>query len=117
MRDARALGERAEADGVGSAGESLPLRSPFQKIPGDGFGDFVAGLAVGGKMDDGAASGVQRVGLNMGGIHFEAIESFAGFAAEVVVADTAGDDAGIAEQMGHVGKIGGSAAELFFVGE
>ena len=64
-----------------------------------------------------AARVANRVGLNVGGIHFEVIENFAGFAAEVVVADTAGDDAGIAEQMGHVGKIGGSAAELFLVGE
>ena len=109
----RTLRERAEADGVGGGSELLPLRSPFEEIPRDIFDNIESGLAGWVDIDLGDTGGMSRVDLKKFAAETDALKAASSVAAERVAADTARHDAVIAQEAGHVGKVGGRAAEFF----
>ena len=116
-RNGIALCERAEADGVSGTSQRNPVLGKFQKIPRNVFGDPIFGLAFGIYFDFYSSGGMRKIALNAIDVQAAGLEMPKRFLAETIIADAAGDDAGIAEQRGDVREICGSAAELFTAGE
>ena len=112
-----ALRQRAEANGVSGAGERDPVFGKFHEIPGDTFGNLIFGLAFGVDIDFYGSSGMNWIALDAADIEAIGFEVPERFLAESIIADTAGDDAGVTEESSDVGEIGGSAAQLFAFGE
>lgn len=111
-----ALGEGAEADGVGLLGEVLHLGVPLEVVPGGVFDDVVGGVAVL-EADEDLAGGPVGVDLDEFGVHAPVLELLEEVVAEAVVTD-AGEDQGLdavvlAESVGVDGDVEGGAAEDF----
>ena len=98
-------------------GERDPILREFHKIPGNIFGDLIFGLAIGVDFDFDCAGGMDGIALDAADIEAVGFEVPERFLTEAIIADTAGDDAGVTEESSDVGEIGGSAAELFAFGE
>ncbi len=112
-----ALGEGAEAKGVGAGDDGAGEGGGGDIIPGDVFADGEARLAVGIQLDTGGAGGGGGIDGDALGEKLHVVKARQHFAAEEVVAD-AGNEAGFgAEGLGVVGEVGGGAAELLAPGE
>ena len=117
MRLRRTLRKCAEADGVCGRSQLLPFRRPFEVIPGATGREFKGRLSHRIDIYFRRTRGMLRVDLEEFAAEADAFEATSSGAAERVAADAAGDDAVIAEKAGHVGEIGGCAAEFFPFGE
>jgi len=91
------LCERTEADGVSGTSQGNPILGKLQKIPRYIFGDLIFGLAFGIDCHLYGSGGMRKVALNAIDVQAAGLEMPEGFLAEAIVADAAGDDAGIAE--------------------
>src|SRR6202158_5610169 len=93
-----------------------PILGKFQKIPRNVFGDLIFGLAFGIYFDFYGSGGMRKIALNAIDVQAAGLEMPESFLAEAIVADAAGDDAGIAGECGGVGKVCRGAPELFAAG-
>lgn len=108
----RPLRQRTEAYRVCFLRQRLPRGGPFERIPRDWLGDLKCRLALGIHFDLYNSRAISWIELYRGSAQTEMLEAVFGLFPKIIVADSAGDDALIAQEIRHVCEIRGCAAKL-----